>query len=564
MCGCGRLARTGGDCARAALAAAFALALGCGSDDRPPGDRDDPATEDKDGGRTAGSRDAGGGAGTGEAGRGPARSVDGVIPEPADEAAYIYDQNELRTYDLILAPDSLAQIDADPRAEEYVPGVLLFEEREYGPVGIRYKGSVGAFRDCLDFLFGTKACTKLSMKVSFNWLDPEGRFYGLRKLQFHAMNRDPSMLKERLGYAMMRESDLAAPRAVHARLRVNGRLLGLFALVEQIDGRFTRSRFTEGGEGNLYKEAWPLDSDGRATDEDELRAQLETNEDEMPELDGMLGFGRALERSEPDALGNAIGDFTDLDYAMRYVAVDRTIAHDDGPFHWYCGGGGSSCSNHNFYWYERAAGDRLWMIVWDLDSAFNLDNTTTTLWMSWEDTSLGCEPVSREPYVIPQRVAICDKLTFGWAQQQERYLDEVETFLEGPFAEAAVEEKLRAWEAQITPAVMEAAELHDDAVSPSAWRRAAAGLRSAIAELRGRARERLARGSIPPRDPRFVPPPDAGTMDGGIVVTQPTSDAGMQPMDASTPPKDSSPPEDATPPDEDDGGDVQDPDSDAG
>jgi hypothetical protein len=36
-----------------------------------------------------------------------------------------------------------------------------------------------------------------AVKMSFNWADPEGRFHGLKKLVFHSMNKDPSMLRER-------------------------------------------------------------------------------------------------------------------------------------------------------------------------------------------------------------------------------------------------------------------------------------------------------------------------------------------------------------------------------
>ena len=40
---------------------------------------------------------------------------------------------------------------------------------------------------------------------------------GLKKLNFHAMGRDPSMLRERLGYGSFRQNGVAAPRAMHAR-----------------------------------------------------------------------------------------------------------------------------------------------------------------------------------------------------------------------------------------------------------------------------------------------------------------------------------------------------------
>ncbi|MDD9936877.1 MAG: CotH kinase family protein [Myxococcales bacterium] len=443
-----------------------------------------------------------------------------VIAEPDDRATYIYDQDELRTYELLLDPQKLAQIDADPRAEEYVQGMLRFEGRDYGPLGIRYKGSVGAFRGCVTTADpGVKSCTKLSMKVKFNHIDPEGRFYGLKKLQFHAMNRDPSMLKERLGYAMFRESGVAAPRAVHARLLINGEFVGLFALIEQVDGRFTRSRFDEGGKGNLYKEAWPVDAAGATTQTQVLLEALRTNEDEDPSVRGMHDFGRAIEGAGDGEWAQVLTQHTDLDYTMRYVAVDRVIAHDDGPMRWYCFG--ASCFNHNFYWYEEAEARRLWIVAWDLDGSFNLDNTTTTIWFDWEDTSLGCRSLTMPPFNVPIRPPTCDPLLRSWAGLQRRYLDETQAFLEGPFDAKRVDAKLATWEEQIAPMVEEAAAAHDDAVSPQAWRTATADLRETIEILRERAEARLALGELEIGDPWAAQDEDTGRPDGGHLDREP-------------------------------------------
>jgi len=455
-----------------------------------------------------------------------------VVAEPDDEAAYLYDQSALRTYELVLPAENLAALDVNPAAEQYVEGMLRFEGHDYGPVGIRYKGSVGGFIGCLAFPgIGPKICTKLSMKVSFNWRDPELRFYGLKKLQFHAMNRDPSMLKERLGYALFREAGIAAPRAVHARVLINGQLVGLFALVEQIDGRFTDSRFTDGGDGNLYKEAWPVDYLGFANPDAVLRPTLETNEDENPSLQGMADFGAALEQAGEDGLTEAIEKYTDVDYMMRYVALDRLLRHDDGPMHWYCSG--PRCSNHNFYWYQEEKADRFWIVTWDLDSAFNLSNTTTTLWFDWDDTSLGCQALSMPPFVLPIRHPTCDPLTRGWAREQERYLAETEALLEGSFDASRVEAKLEAWEEQMAPLVQEASDAHFDAVAPAAWHDATAALRDTIATLRARAEERVARGAIEITNPHLPKPMDAGTepVEDAAVIDASTKDAGV--MDAS-------------------------------
>src|SRR4029077_10309475 len=87
-----------------------------------------------------------------DAGAVPARAIDAgpplpeIIAEPMDEATYIFDQTKIRTYNLTIAPADLATLNANPEAEMYVPGMLEFEGKTYGPLSVRYKGSVGAWR----------------------------------------------------------------------------------------------------------------------------------------------------------------------------------------------------------------------------------------------------------------------------------------------------------------------------------------------------------------------------------------------------------------------------------
>ena len=87
-------------------------------------------------------------------------------------------------------------------AKEYVEGMLIFNKDTLSPVGIRYKGAIGAFAGCLsgkDFFnpSGEKICTKLSMKIKINWEGRKDKFYQLTKLQFHSQNIDPSQMHER-------------------------------------------------------------------------------------------------------------------------------------------------------------------------------------------------------------------------------------------------------------------------------------------------------------------------------------------------------------------------------
>jgi spore coat protein CotH len=178
----------------------------------------------------------------------------------AQDADYLFDPETVRTFELRLDEDDLAFLDADPKAEQYVPGELYFEDQRVKPVGIRYKGSNGSFVGCLSNggfpATGSKSCPKLSMKIKIDYGDPDAKFYGQKKLLFHAMNGDRSLMRERLGYGLFRELGVHASRTTHVRLLINGVFSGLYLLVEEIDGRFTRSRFADGGRGNLYKEAW--------------------------------------------------------------------------------------------------------------------------------------------------------------------------------------------------------------------------------------------------------------------------------------------------------------------
>lgn len=391
-----------------------------------------------------------------------------IIAEPEDDARHVFDQTELRAYNFVIAAEDLATIDLQPTAEQYVNGMVEVDGETYGPVAIRYKGSVGGFRPPCTTTGrsaepGPKA-GKCSMKVDFDRIDTTLRFHGLKKLNFHALNRDWSMLRDRLGYAMFREFGIAAPRAVHARLSINGRFEGLYAVVEQIDGRFTHSRFAQdGGDGNLYKEVWPT-----ADMAEPYLSALHTNEDSDPNVDKMLRFAASISEGPEQSR-----TWLDQDYLFDYIAADRVITNDDGVFHWYCS------FNHNYYWYEAQHSDRMWLVPWDLDSSFqNPSGPFVHINAPWNELAAecGCGQGRQMP-------ASCDPLTGTWAADEETYDRAVDAFVAGPFAAPNVDAKLTRWIAQIDAVVQEAAGLNG-APSYAEWQQAVQELQAIIASSR--------------------------------------------------------------------------------
>jgi hypothetical protein len=262
---------------------------------------------------------------------------------------------------------------------------------------------------------------------------------------------------------------VAAPRGAHARVLVNGKLEGLFIVIEQVDGTYTRSRFKDGGKGNLYKEVWPIYSEDSVYLE-----KLVTNEKDQPTVQGMLAFKAAVDRG-PDAVQAVL----DRDYLLRYLAVDRVIINDDGVLHFWCDGPGTKAYNGNFYWYEAPSHDRFWLVPWDLDESFD-GYPAGRISPEWSTTAAcGCS-ASGSLYSQP---AACDTLTQTFIAWLPDYRAHVEEFVAGPFAASAVDAKLTAWSQQIASFVEEAAGKNS---SPSVqqWRAGLTELKAKIASAR--------------------------------------------------------------------------------
>ncbi|MDW3218961.1 MAG: CotH kinase family protein [Acidimicrobiales bacterium] len=424
----------------------------------------------------------------------PGAGSENPPPEPAwqtGDSAFLFDQDELHTFELTLDDEALAFLDADPVAEEYVEGSLTFNGETLDRVGIRYKGSIGAFFGCvsevnfsnLTAIGGHKTCRKLSMKVKVNWDGQDRTFYDVRKLQFHAMSNDQSLMHERLGYQLFRDMGIAAPRAVHARLVLNGEEIGVFVLVEQIDGRFTRENFAD-GTGNLYKEVWPIVGDQIANDR-QLFAGLKTNENEDPRYDQIQSFAQAIRDADDEDRGAQLARFMDIDEVARYTAVDRTIRNDDGVFHVYCfDGPDAACAPHNYYWYEEPTAGTMHLIPWDLDHAFGSiispQNPVIPIPDELGEISNDCEPFGGfGPFM--QVSAACDPILGAIASFDEEIDAKVAEFLAGPFALDRVNGLLDAWADQIRDAVEKEADDHTDALRVSTWETSLEWLREQIA-----------------------------------------------------------------------------------
>jgi len=374
---------------------------------------------------------------------------------------YIYDQNKLHRFNIYISDENLKIIDDNPTAEKYVEGYLIFEDKVIKKVGVRYKGSIGAWVGCLsgtDLLnpSGIKTCPKLSLKIKINW-ESNDKFYGLKKLQFHSQNLDKSKMHERLGYWMFRAFNIPAPRSNHAVIYINGEFSGLYANTEHIDGPFVKNHFND-DEGNVYKEVWPINDLGEPFQQSHYVNALKNNE-ETANVSKMVKFAEQVSKSNGIDLYQIIDNWIDKEQFLKTIVVDRRIAHDDGFLHWY-GSPNSSFTNHNYFWYEESLSDRYQLIPWDLDNAFDNvfynKNSIINIVNNWNETSNNCQGFGYGVGFIWQKSAACDKIIGSYSSYIDLYNRLDQLFKDNYYNMNNINNLLADWSIQIESSVIEA------------------------------------------------------------------------------------------------------------
>jgi len=111
-------------------------------------------------------------------------------------------------------------------------GSVKINGKTYDNVGVRYEADQ-------PFTPGQK---RNSLRVQLNFMDDEQNLEGHVSLHFSNALRDPSMVREVLGFEIAR-AYMPAPRANYAQVFINNKPLGLYVNVETIDPVFLEKHF---------------------------------------------------------------------------------------------------------------------------------------------------------------------------------------------------------------------------------------------------------------------------------------------------------------------------------
>ncbi|TFH37453.1 MAG: hypothetical protein E4G95_04790 [Bacteroidia bacterium] len=273
----------------------------------------------------------------------------------------LYTDTIVPRIDIIVNPDTLNWIYSNPESDLEFHAKFVFDNGTVRDtidnIGFRLRGNTSRYSN------------KKSFKISFNTFLSGGKYYGVEKLNLNGEHNDPSIMRSKVMWDILRLWGIPAPRANHVQVFINGNYYGLYISVEHIDEEFVMSRFGN-NDGNLYKCLYPGDLDYRGSDPDNYKFmsgdtrvyELKTNEetDDYSDLAALVGI---LTNSQDNSLVCDLGELFNTYDWLKVIAADIFCGNWDGYIF----------NKNNYYLYHNTATGKFEYIPYDVDNTFGID-----------------------------------------------------------------------------------------------------------------------------------------------------------------------------------------------
>ena len=308
--------------------------------------------------------------------------------------------------DRLFGADKIAQIEIEVDAEglhklqaapqSYVAAVVRVDGQEFRSAEVRLKGH-GSFQPITG---------KPNFMVRLDQGSAGKQAFGHKRLLLDNSSQDRSFLRWKLASELFLKAKLPAARVNFAQVKLNGRALGPYLLVEPTDKVFLQEQFGS-ATGNLYE--------GSNTDvEDKLELDSGHASGTQPELKALASACR-----EPDRKRRWIRlqKVLEVDRFASFMAMEVLICHHDGY----------SLDRNNYRIYHNPKTDRMAFIPHGMDLIF--DRPDLPLDGGWGGTVARAfmeTPEGRSKYI--QRVAELAKLAYG-SDDLEKRIESLSGFL---------------------------------------------------------------------------------------------------------------------------------------
>ncbi|MEZ4798295.1 MAG: CotH kinase family protein [Flavobacteriales bacterium] len=274
-----------------------------------------------------------------------------------------YPQDEVATVKILIHPDSLSWILAEPNlySNHEFPATFIYQSSSINDtvlnIGFRLRGNT------------SREAEKKSFKVSFNTFENR-KWNGLEKMNLNGQHNDVSLLRTKLCWDMMRESGLPGCRTSFVALYINDEYRGLYLNTEHIDENFAAKYFDQQGDGALYKCLYPADLTYLGSNQQDYKLevfgrriyQLKTNT-WADDYSTIRDFATLLNTDFNETNTCDIYSSFDVDRYIQYLALEVIQGHWDGYVY----------NTNNYYLYSNDQNGQMEWIPYDLDNTLGID-----------------------------------------------------------------------------------------------------------------------------------------------------------------------------------------------
>lgn len=279
----------------------------------------------------------------------------------------LYDQGTLRSiYLTFSSPTWLADLIASRASGKYISASMIVDQQLYQQIGVKMSG-----RDSFD---GTPS-DKKDLEISTDAFVSGQSLLGYDKLNLHNGFNDPTMLREVLGYEVLRKF-MPAPKANHVKVYINNVYWGLYINVQQVDKDLIKAWF-KGKDGNRYlaEATTPAGKGWSALQNQGTLLQ--------PYMDAYAFKGDLSQAVKPwedvrqlcqvldtsNQLSVDLPAIADVDGMLWYLALFSAFANLEGY----------NPKGEDYYLYHDEEHDLMHILPWDMTGAFGASGGQTIL-----------------------------------------------------------------------------------------------------------------------------------------------------------------------------------------
>ena len=305
----------------------------------------------------------------------------------------------------------------------------------YKNVGVRYRGS-------RSFKVGSK---RNPLFIKLNFINKKQNHQGYKRIKLSNSLRDPSMVREVLGFEIARKY-MIAPKANYVKVYVNDAYYGLFVSIEAVDKEFLETNF--GSDDRTFFKSAPNFTTyapdgcmpnvfGALAYEEDVNCYIHNYQLESDEgWDDLIALTDIL-NNKPAQIERVL----DVDQTLWMLAFNNVLVNLSSY---------SGSKSQNYYLYQNEKG-QFTPIIWDLNLAFGsyksatngsdlslkeLQNLDPLLHVNNKYKPLISQllknPTYKKTYLAHIRSIIYDNFENGWYEERATALQEL---IQGPFVD---------------------------------------------------------------------------------------------------------------------------------